>query len=86
MAAGLPKESLIGLSFEQLDGILHGLESGWSDQVIAGETGVLVSYLFVVKIRPKNRVSDHRLICPKSKSRNIMGTKPGITRPVPTRS
>jgi len=40
LAAGLPNEVVIGLSYEQLDAILYGLEQGLSEQEIAAQLGV----------------------------------------------
>ncbi len=34
LAAGLPNEALIGLSYEQLDAVLWGIEHGMSDKDI----------------------------------------------------
>jgi NAD+ synthase len=40
VAAGLPNEAVIGLTYEQLDGVLWGIEHGLSDSDIAGQAGV----------------------------------------------
>nr|MBC7245232.1 NAD(+) synthase [Chloroflexota bacterium] len=40
LAAGLPNEALIGLTYEQLDAVLWGIEQGLSDEDIARQAGV----------------------------------------------
>ena len=40
LAAGLPNEALLGLSYEQLDGVLYGLQHGISRRQIMARTGV----------------------------------------------
>ncbi|MBC7261564.1 MAG: NAD(+) synthase, partial [Chloroflexi bacterium] len=40
LAAGLPNEALIGLSYEQLDTVLWGIEHGLSERDIVLEAGV----------------------------------------------
>jgi len=40
LAAGLPNEVAIGLSYEQLDAILYGLERGLAEREIAGQARV----------------------------------------------
>ena len=40
LGAGLPNEVVIGLSYEQLDAILSGLEQGLPEGMIARQSGV----------------------------------------------
>jgi NAD+ synthase len=49
LAAGLPNESVIGLSYEQLDAILCGLEQGLPDRAIAAGAGVPLAAIAAVR-------------------------------------
>jgi len=55
LAAGLPNEAVIGLSYAQLDAILCGLEQGLPDQAIA--TGAGVRPMAIAAVREAMRVA-----------------------------
>jgi NAD+ synthase len=62
LAAGLPNEAVIGLSYEQLDGILCGLEQGLPDRTIATEVGVKLAA--IAAVREAMRVARQREALP----------------------
>ena len=49
LAAGLPNEAVIGVSYEQLDGALWALEQGWPDARIAAEAGISAGALAAIR-------------------------------------
>lgn len=49
LAAGLPNESAIGLTYEQLDSILWGMNHGLTEKEIVSQTGVTLSAIASVQ-------------------------------------
>ena len=49
LAAGLPNEAAIGLTYEQLDAILRGLEHGLGGTAIAAQAGVTIAEIGAVR-------------------------------------